>query len=91
MGDHDHVVTIEDGVVDGGLGSLVAQRAREAGITTPVQAVGIPRAFLDHATREQLVTELRLRARRHRTRHPRGAGPLHLTPWSIVALVTTGP
>ena len=61
VGDHDHVVTIEDGVVDGGLGSLVAQRAREAGIATPVQAVGIPRAFLDHATREQLVTELRLR------------------------------
>lgn len=61
VGDHDHVVTIEDGVVDGGLGSLVAQRAREAGIRTPVQAVGIPRAFLDHATREQLVTELRLR------------------------------
>ncbi|WP_456787316.1 1-deoxy-D-xylulose-5-phosphate synthase [Cellulomonas sp. P5_C5] len=61
VGDHDHVVTIEDGVVDGGLGSLVAQRAREAGIGTPVQAVGIPRAFLDHATREQLVTELRLR------------------------------
>ena len=61
VGEHDHVVTIEDGVVDGGLGSLVAQRAREAGIATPVQAVGIPRAFLDHATREQLVTELRLR------------------------------
>jgi len=54
------VLTIEDGVVDGGLGSLVAQRAREAGIGTPVQAVGIPRTFLDHATREQLVTELRL-------------------------------
>lgn len=61
VGDHDHVVTIEDGVVDGGLGSVVAQRAREAGIGTPVQAFGIPREFLDHATREQLVTELRLR------------------------------
>ncbi|MEZ0447752.1 1-deoxy-D-xylulose-5-phosphate synthase [Cellulomonas sp. ICMP 17802] len=61
VGDHDHVVTIEDGIVDGGLGSHVAQRAGEAGIATPVQAFGIPRAFLDHATREQLVTELRLR------------------------------
>ena len=60
VGDHDHVVTIEDGIVDGGLGSHVAQRAREAGIATTVQAFGIPRAFLDHATREQLVTELRL-------------------------------
>jgi 1-deoxy-D-xylulose-5-phosphate synthase len=60
VGDHDHVVTIEDGVVDGGLGAVLAQRAREAGISTPVQAVGIPREFLDHATREQLVAELRL-------------------------------
>ncbi|MDM7831360.1 1-deoxy-D-xylulose-5-phosphate synthase [Cellulomonas edaphi] len=60
VGEHDHVVTIEDGVVDGGVGSAVAQRAREAGISTPVQAFGIPRAFLDHATREQLVGTLRL-------------------------------
>lgn len=60
VGDHDHVVTIEDGVIDGGLGSHLAQRSREAGIGTPVEAFGIPRAFLDHATREQLVTELRL-------------------------------
>lgn len=61
VGEHDHVVTIEDGVVDGGIGALVGQRAAEAGMTTPVQAFGIPRAFLDHATRDQLVGTLRLR------------------------------
>ncbi|RHA41322.1 1-deoxy-D-xylulose-5-phosphate synthase [Cellulomonas rhizosphaerae] len=61
VGDHDHVVTIEDGVVDGGIGAIVAQRTREAGIGTPVQSIGIPRAFLDHATRDQLVGTLRLR------------------------------
>lgn len=61
VGEHDHVVTIEDGVVDGGIGSLIGQRAAEAGMTTSVQAFGIPRAFLDHATREQLVDTLRLR------------------------------
>ena len=61
VGEHDHVLTIEDGVVDGGIGSLIGQRAAEAGMTTPVQAFGIPRAFLDHATREQLVDTLRLR------------------------------
>ena len=48
---------------------------REAGIGTPVQAVGIPRAFLDHATREQLVTELRLRPRGHRAGHAGRPGP----------------
>ena len=60
VGEHDHVVTIEDGLVDGGVGALLAQRAREAGIGTPVQPFGVPRAFLGHATRDQLVGALRL-------------------------------
>ncbi len=60
VGDHDHTVTIEDGLVDGGVGAHVAQRAAEHGITTPVQAFGIPRDFLPHASRDQLVGTLRL-------------------------------
>ena len=59
-GEHDHVVTIEDGVREGGLGSAVALRARDAGIGTPVQAFGVPRGFLEHATRDELLTTLRL-------------------------------
>ena len=62
VGAHDHVVTLEDGVADGGVGSAIAQRAQEAGLTTTVQPVGIPLAFLDHASRDELVTTLRLRA-----------------------------
>lgn len=62
VGEHDHVVTLEDGVADGGVGSAIAQRAQEAGLTTTVQPVGIPLAFLDHASRDELVTTLRLRA-----------------------------
>ena len=60
VGDHDHSVTIEDGLVDGGVGAHVAQRASEHGILTPVQAFGIPRDFLPHASRDQLVGALRL-------------------------------
>ena len=60
-GEHDHVVTIEDGLVDGGIGALLAQRSREAGVHTPIQSIGIPLAFLGHATREQIVADLRLR------------------------------
>jgi 1-deoxy-D-xylulose-5-phosphate synthase len=59
-GEHDHVVTIEDGVREGGIGSAVALRARDAGIGTPVQAFGVPRRYLDHATRDELLTTLRL-------------------------------
>lgn len=60
VGEHDHVVTLEDGVREGGIGSAVALRARDAGIGTPVQAFGVPRRYLDHATRDELLTTLRL-------------------------------
>jgi 1-deoxy-D-xylulose-5-phosphate synthase len=62
VGEHSHTVVLEDGVVEGGVGALVAQRSAEAGVSTPVQPVGIPLSFLDHATRGQLVEQLRLRA-----------------------------
>lgn len=60
VGEHDHVVTLEDGVREGGIGSALALRARDAGIATPVQAFGVPRRFLDHAARDELLTTLRL-------------------------------
>jgi 1-deoxy-D-xylulose-5-phosphate synthase len=60
VGEHDHVVTLEDGVREGGVGSALALRARDAGIASPVQAFGVPRRFLDHAARDELLTTLRL-------------------------------
>lgn len=62
VGEHDHAVTVEDGVREGGIGTAVAQRARDAGIGTPVQAFGVPRRFLEHAARDELLTTLRLTA-----------------------------
>jgi 1-deoxy-D-xylulose-5-phosphate synthase len=61
-GDHDHVVCVEDGLVDGGIGSLIAQRCAEAGLATPVQTLGIPLSFQPHATRAELLDSLRLGA-----------------------------
>ena len=61
-GEHDRVVVIEDGLVDGGMGSLLGQRCAAAGLGVPVDAVGIPLEFLEHATRPELVERLRLRA-----------------------------
>ncbi|WP_265521375.1 1-deoxy-D-xylulose-5-phosphate synthase [Oerskovia flava] len=62
VGEHDLVVTIEDGVADGGVGALLAQRATEAGMRTPVHTIGLPAVFLDHASRDQVVTEQRMTA-----------------------------
>ncbi|KRD36557.1 1-deoxy-D-xylulose-5-phosphate synthase [Oerskovia sp. Root918] len=61
-GEHDLVVTIEDGIADGGVGSLLGQRAVEAGITVPVVPLGLPTVFLDHMTIDQVRTTHRLTA-----------------------------
>ncbi|RPF21037.1 1-deoxy-D-xylulose-5-phosphate synthase [Myceligenerans xiligouense] len=61
-GEHDLVVTIEDGLSDGGVGALLAQRAGEQGIRTRHVHVGLDAAFLDHASREQIAVSQRLTA-----------------------------
>ncbi|HWV76534.1 MAG TPA: transketolase C-terminal domain-containing protein, partial [Isoptericola sp.] len=61
-GEHDLVVTIEDGVVDGGVGATTAQRAGEQGVRTPFVHLGLPTAFLDHASRDQIIGQQRMRA-----------------------------
>ncbi|MCF4121945.1 1-deoxy-D-xylulose-5-phosphate synthase [Antribacter sp. KLBMP9083] len=61
-GEHDLVVTVEDGVVDGGVGSMIAQRAGEQGILTPQVHVGLPVEFLDHASIDHIRTTRRMTA-----------------------------
>ena len=42
------VVTVEDGIVVGGVGSRLSQALREAGLNVPCREVGIPPKFLPH-------------------------------------------
>ena len=49
------VAVVEDNVVVGGIGSQVAQALRDARIEVPVDTFGIPRRFLDHASRGQVL------------------------------------
>jgi 1-deoxy-D-xylulose-5-phosphate synthase len=55
--DHRIVVTIEDGIRVGGIGTRVRQDLREAGIDTAVDELGLPDQFLDHGTREQILED----------------------------------
>jgi 1-deoxy-D-xylulose-5-phosphate synthase len=55
--EHRIVVTLEDGIRVGGIGTRVRQDLREAGIDTAVDELGLPDAFIDHATREQILEE----------------------------------
>lgn len=61
-GEHELVVTVEDGVVDGGVGDMLAQRAGEQGINTPQVHLGLPVVFLDHASRDHIVRTQRMTA-----------------------------
>jgi 1-deoxy-D-xylulose-5-phosphate synthase len=51
---HRIVVSIEDGVRVGGIGTRIRQDLREAGVDTAVTELGLPDEFLDHATREEI-------------------------------------
>ena len=55
--DHRIVVTIEDGIRVGGIGTRVRQDLREAGIDTAVDELGLPDAFIDHASRSQILDD----------------------------------
>ncbi|MGW9626516.1 1-deoxy-D-xylulose-5-phosphate synthase [Microbacterium sp. NPDC055521] len=54
---HRLVITLEDGIRVGGIGTRVRQVLREAGIDTGVDELGLPDEFLDHASREQILED----------------------------------
>ncbi len=58
--DHRIVVSIEDGVRVGGIGTRIRQDLRAAGVDTAVTELGLPDEFLDHATREEILESVGL-------------------------------
>lgn len=57
------VVTIEEGALAGGYGSAVLEAACDSGLDTRrLRRLGIPDAFVEHGTREELLAELGLHA-----------------------------
>ncbi|WP_420456864.1 1-deoxy-D-xylulose-5-phosphate synthase [Rubrivirga sp.] len=60
FGRHSRVVTVEDGVRDGGAGSAVLEWASDAGVLdgTRVVRLGLPDRFVEHGTQRQLHDEV---------------------------------
>jgi 1-deoxy-D-xylulose-5-phosphate synthase len=52
---HRLVVTVEDGVRTGGMGTALAQACGDAGVRTPVRVLGLPREFLAAGSRPALL------------------------------------
>lgn len=59
---HRLVVTIEDGVKVGGVGTRVRQDLREAQIDTALTEIGLPDEFLEHASRGEILQRVGLNA-----------------------------
>jgi deoxyxylulose-5-phosphate synthase len=78
---HRLVITIEDGIRVGGVGTRVRQVLREAGVDTAVDELGLPDAFIDHASRADprrrrpVGREDRAGRRRAGARHPHSDRP----------------
>jgi len=55
IGSHyDTVITIEDGVIQGGMGSAILEFMADHGYTPHVQRIGVPNKFIEHGTVQQL-------------------------------------
>jgi 1-deoxy-D-xylulose-5-phosphate synthase len=53
---HEALVTVEEGCLPGGAGSAVMQALQTAGMTTPVLALGLPDAFIEHGDPAKLLS-----------------------------------
>ena len=52
---HEAIVTVEEGCVMGGAGSAVMQALHDAGLATPVLALGLPDQFIEHGDPAKLL------------------------------------
>ncbi|MFA6382833.1 MAG: 1-deoxy-D-xylulose-5-phosphate synthase [Parcubacteria group bacterium] len=57
---HEYFVTVEDNVVAGGAGSAVNEFVFSAGLKVAVKNIGLPDKFLEHGTREEILSEFGL-------------------------------
>ncbi|MBH0083379.1 1-deoxy-D-xylulose-5-phosphate synthase [Salinibacterium sp. SWN167] len=58
--DHRIVITIEDGVRVGGIGTRIRQDMRASGVDTAVNELGLPDSFLDHGSRDYILNQVGL-------------------------------
>ncbi len=59
---HDLVVTLEDGLVRGGMGSLLGETLSEHRVNTPVRMLGFPSVYPPQESRKELLHDVKLDA-----------------------------
>ncbi|HLD34753.1 MAG TPA: 1-deoxy-D-xylulose-5-phosphate synthase, partial [Patescibacteria group bacterium] len=58
----DKIITVEEGVLDGGFGSAVLELLSEAKINTPIKRFGLPCKFIEHGKRDFILSKYGLDA-----------------------------
>ncbi len=81
---HSLVVTLEENAVAGGAGSGIAEAMAMANISTPLQLIGLPDTFLEHGSREELLTDAELDIYSVKQRIIDRMELLHLTPETVL-------
>jgi len=51
----DKIITVEEGVLDGGFGSAIAELLLDHGINKPIKRLGLPSKFIEHGKRDQIL------------------------------------
>lgn len=54
---YDHIITIEDGCLQGGFGSAVLECMSDNGLRNPITRLGIPDHYIEHGTPAELYAE----------------------------------
>lgn len=57
FGKFKHVITVEDGCIQGGMGSAVLEFMADNGYTAQVSRLGIPDQYIEHGTQDELYAE----------------------------------
>ena len=53
----DKIVTVEEGVLDGGFGSAVSDLLLDHGISKPIKRLGLPDKFIEHGKRSEILDQ----------------------------------
>lgn len=57
---HDLVITVEDGILRGGVGSMIGEALNAAGVDVPLRQLGFPSIYPEHASRGELLADVGL-------------------------------
>ena len=58
----EKIITVEEGVLDGGFGTAIMELLNEENIRIPVKRLGLPSKFIEHGKREEILAAYGLSA-----------------------------